>query len=181
MLKNKIANPYLRGLVEWLLAIGLALLFLFVMRNYTFRMAHVTGSSMEPTLYDGDMVVLNRAGWLISGPRIGDIVAFPYRLDPSENYIKRIIAIGGDTVDLYDGAFYVNDLRLDDDFSHERVIRPGDENFPLTVPDGTIFVLGDNRNNSKDSRFTAVGSVPYTDVVGRVSVRVWPFGSLGRP
>ena len=181
MFKNKIANPYLRGLLEWVVAVGLAVLFFFIMRNYVFRMAHVTGSSMEPTLSHGDMVVLNRAGWLISGPQVGDVVAFPYRLDPTENYIKRVIALGGATVDLRDGAFYVDDERLDDDFTHERVIFRGDEMFPLVVPDGALFVLGDNRNGSKDSRFTAVGSVPYQEVVGRVSVRVWPFRSMGRP
>jgi signal peptidase I len=180
MLKNKIANPYVRSLLEWFLAAGLAILVFLVARNFLFRMAHVTGSSMEPTLDHGEMVVLNRLGWLVSGPRVGDIVAFPYRLDPSENYIKRVVALAGDTVDLLDGAFYINGTRLDDDFSYDRIVLRGDEAFPLTIAEGTVFVLGDNRNGSKDSRFTAVGSVPVSEVVGRVALRVWPLGVFGR-
>jgi len=179
MLKNRIANPVVRTLIEWLIAAALAILFFLVMRNFVFRVAHVTGSSMEPTLEHGDVVILNRVGWLMFGPRAGDIVAFPYRLDPSENYIKRVIALAGDVVDLRDGVFYVNDAPLDDDFSHERVVQRGDEEFPFRVPDGALFVLGDNRNGSKDSRFTAVGAVPVSDVVGRVAVRVWPWRLIG--
>jgi len=180
MLKNKIANPLVRTLLEWFIAAVLAILFFLVMRNFVFRVAHVTGSSMQPTLAEGNIVILNRAGWLLFGPRHGDIVAFPYRLDPSENFIKRIIGLEGDVIDLRDGAFYVNDVRLEDDFAHERIVQRGDENFPFVVPPGTLFVLGDNRNGSKDSRFTAVGAVPVTDVVGRVVLRVWPMPSFGR-
>ncbi|MCL2363939.1 MAG: signal peptidase I [Defluviitaleaceae bacterium] len=179
MLKERVANPVARTLIEWFIAAALAILFFLIMRNFVFRVAHVTGSSMEPTLEHGDMVVLNRVGWLVFGPRVGDIVAFPYRLDPTENYIKRVIALAGDVVDLRDGVFYVNDARLEDDFSFERIIQRGDETFPFTVPEGTLFVLGDNRNGSKDSRFTAVGAVPVSDVVGRVAVRVWPWRSIG--
>ena len=180
MLKDRIANPLVRTLIEWFIAAALAILFFLIMRNFVFRVAHVTGSSMEPTLQDGNMVVLNRVGWLVFGPRVGDVVAFPYQMDPSENFIKRVIAVGGDVVDLRDGAFYVNDVRLEDDFSHERIIHRGDENFPFVVLDGTLFVLGDNRNGSKDSRFTSVGAVPVSEVVGRVAIRVFPFNVFGR-
>jgi signal peptidase I len=181
MFKNRIANPYVRSLIEWLFAIGLAVLFFFVARNYLFRMAHVTGSSMEPTLNHGDMLVLNRLGWLFSGPREGDVVAFPSRLDPSDNLIKRVIGLPGDRIDLIDGAFYINDNRLEDEFSQERIAPRWDAEFPLVVPEGTVFVLGDNRNGSLDSRFSVVGNVPVTEVVGRVSIRVWPLGGFGRP
>jgi len=181
MFKDRIANPYVRSLLEWLIAVGLAILFFLISRNFLFRMAHVTGSSMEPTLYHGDMLMLNRLGWLVNGPRINDVVAFPFRLDPSENFIKRVIALAGDKVDLIDGVFFVNDVPLDDDFSEAKIVLLGDEIFPLVVPEGAVFVLGDNRNGSKDSRFTDVGSVPIGDVVGRVAVRVWPLSRLGRP
>ncbi|MCL2203207.1 MAG: signal peptidase I [Defluviitaleaceae bacterium] len=181
MLKNRIANPYARSIAEWLLAIGLAILFFLVARNFLFRMAHVTGNSMEPTLSHGDMVVLNRLGWLISGPRIGDIVAFPYRADPEDNFIKRVVGLPGDIIHLSDGAFYVNGTRLADDFSYDRVLHMGDAAFPVTVEEGALFVLGDNRNGSKDSRFTTVGNVPVDHVVGRVSTRVWPLEGFGRP
>ncbi|MCL2500086.1 MAG: signal peptidase I [Defluviitaleaceae bacterium] len=181
MFKNQIANPFVRNLLEWFVAIGLAVLFIFVTRNFLFRMAHVDGNSMEPTLSNGNIVVLNRLGWLVSGPRVNDIVAFPYRMDPSENFIKRVIGLPGDTVDIVDGAFYVNGVLLEDAFTHERIADRWDTNFPVTIPEGTVFVLGDNRNGSKDSRFSSVGNVPISEIVGRVSVRVWPIGGLGRP
>jgi signal peptidase I len=181
MLKNQNIKPFIRNLLEWLFAIGLAVVFFLVARNFLFRMAHVTGSSMEPTLSHGDMVALNRLGWLVSGPRVGDIVAFPYRMDPSENFIKRVIALPGDTVDIVDGAFYINDVRLQDDFATEPIADRWDADFPLVIEEGFVFVLGDNRNGSKDSRFASVGNVPVSDVVGRVSIRVWPLGSIGRP
>jgi len=182
MLSNRIANPHLRSLVEWLIAGGLAVLFFFVMRCFIFRVAQVTGSSMEPTLTHGDTLVLNRLGWLISGPRVGDIVAFPYQGDTSDNFIKRVVAVSGDEVDFRNGFFYVNGARLEDDFSHDRILQPGDANeiLPLTVPEGRVFVLGDNRNGSKDSRFATVGNVPVAEVVGRVAVRLWPMRAFGR-
>ena len=180
MLKNRIQNPTLRTIAEWLISIGLAVLLFLVVRSFLFRVAHVTGKSMEPTLNHGDMVVLNRFSYLFSSPRVGDIVAFPYPEDPSEFYIKRVIAVPGDTVDLQEGAFVINDSPLDDYFSSETIISMGDVIFPITIEDGRYFVLGDNRNGSMDSRFSTVGTVPAQDMVGRVSVRVWPIGRFGR-
>ena len=180
MLKNRIANPYVRSLLEWILAIGLAVLLFFIVRQFLFRVAHVTGSSMVPTLSHGDMVVLNRWSYLFSSPRLGDIVAFPNPEDPSEYYIKRVIGIPGDVVDLRDGVFYVNGELLDDAFSYDQVIALGDTVFPVTVPEGRFFVLGDNRNGSLDSRFASVGTIDGSDMVGRVLLRVWPIASFGR-
>ena len=170
----------MRGLAEWIIALGLAVLVFFVVRTFLFRVAHVTGSSMAPTLAHGDMVILNRLSYNFSSPRVGDIVAFPYPENPDENYIKRIIGIPGDVVDLRDGVFFINDTPLDDPFSYETVVFPGDVQFPITVDYGRFFVLGDNRNGSKDSRFATVGTILYRDMIGRVLVRVWPFTSLGR-
>ena len=135
---------------------------------------------MEPTLLHGDMVILNRFSYLFSTPRLGDIVAFPYPQDPSEYYIKRIIALPGDIVDLRDGAFHVNGMPLADDFSYELILARGDVDFPITIEDGRYFVLGDNRNGSVDSRFQSVGTVQARDMVGRVALRVWPMGRFGQ-
>ena len=180
MLKNRIENPFLRGLIEWMLAIGLAFLLFFAAREFVFRVAHVTGSSMEPTLNHGDMVVLNRLIYLFASPRAGDIVAFPYPENPSEFYIKRVVGVPGDIIDLRNGEFIINGQPLDDPFSGDPVLALGDVAFPVVVEEGRFFVLGDNRNGSKDSRFNAVGTVPGRDMVGRVAVRVWPFGALGQ-
>ena len=179
MLTKRISNPILRNLLEWVLAAGLALLLFFVMRTFVFRLATVSGPSMLPSLRDGDMVFLNRFSYLFIEPQIGDIVAFPNPNDPSEHYIKRVIGAPGDTIDWHMGAFYINGYPLDDSFSHEAV-SAGDVRFPITIEEGYFFVLGDNRNQSMDSRNSAVGNVPGRVMVGRVAFRIWPLNALGR-
>jgi len=180
MLINRISSPFWRGVAEWAVTLLLAILLFFVMRTFLFRTASVTGNSMMPTLAHGDMVVLNRLSYWFVQPRVGDIVAFPYQGNPSEVYIKRVIAAPGDIVDIQYNRFLVNDQLLDDAFSYPLVFASGDVMFPMEVEDGRFFVLGDNRNASKDSRFTTVGTIPHRDMVGNVLVRIWPLNSLGR-
>ena len=177
----RIENKLVNNIIEWLLSIALAHLVFFVVRTFVFRVAQVTCHSMEPTLAHGDMVLLNRFNFIFSSPRVGDIVAFPpYEHDPSKFYIKRIIALPGDVVDLVDHAFLINGLVLEDDFSYEPIINFGDMVFPLEVEYGQYFVLGDNRNGSMDSRFANVGTVPAEVMVGRVSLRIWPWNRMGQ-
>jgi len=182
MLKNRIRNPIIRGLIEWILAIGLALLLFLVLRMYVFRVATVSGSSMMPTLSDGDRLILNRAAVVFSELRVGDIVAYPYPGNPSEYHIKRVIGVYGDIVDFdpLNGRFIVNDMPLDDAFSYELILSGGNVGFPITVEEGRLFVLGDNRNGSKDSRYSTVGTIASEDIIGRVLLRIWPFDSFGQ-
>jgi signal peptidase I len=176
---NRINNPILRGVAEWLVSFGIAILLFFVMREFIFRTARVDGNSMAPTLEHGDMVILNRFAYVFGSPQVGDIVAFPYAGNTDDHYIKRIIAASGDIVDFRDGVFFVNDLLLEDDFSDELIFLMGDTSFPIEIEDGRFFVLGDNRNGSRDSRFTGVGNVPAEGMIGRATVRFWPLGRLG--
>ena len=180
MIKNRIASPIIRSLLEWALAIGLAVLLFFVLRMFVFRVAHVSGDSMLPTLRDGDMLILNRAAVVFGELHVGDIVAFPYPDNPSEHHIKRVIGVSGDVVDLVDGVFLRNGEPLGDPFSYDIVWSTGNMPFPVTVEEGRLFVLGDNRNESKDSRDASVGTISNSDVIGRVLVRVWPFGDFGQ-
>ena len=179
MLKKYIKNPILLSLAEWAVAIGFAAILFFVARTFIFRFAQVDGISMEPSLAHGDVVILNRLSYFFSTPRVDDIVAFPYPNEPSIFYIKRIIARSGDEVDFRDNNFYINGYRLDDPFSYE-LLRHGDVVFPIIIEEGFYFVLGDNRNSSKDSRFISVGNIAHNDMVGRVWIRIWPLSSFGR-
>jgi signal peptidase I len=180
---NRIENPWLRGAAEWLISIGLAVLLFFVVRGFVFRTANVDGHSMAPTLEHGDMVILNRFAYVVSTPRAGDIVAFPNPENPDENFIKRVIAVPGDIVDFRDGFFYVNYERLNDEFSLEPTLVTSGFNFvvfPLIVEEEHYFVLGDNRNGSQDSRFASVGNIYAREMIGRATIRFWPFGRFGR-
>jgi len=180
MFKARIENPFLRGLVEWVVVIGLALLLALVVRTFLFRITRVTGYSMEPSLSHGDVLILNRFTYLFSSPNVGDIVAFPYPKDPSDFFIKRVIAVYGDIVDFQGDQFLINGIPLDDPFSVMPVLSRGDMSFPVTVEEGYLFVLGDNRNVSRDSRCTTVGTLPERDMLGKVFVRFWPLSSFGR-
>ena len=180
MFQNRISNPALRGFVEWVLVIGLALLLAFLTRAFLFRVTRVTGYSMEPSFSEGDFLVLNRFSYLFNDPQVGDVVAFPYPGDPDYYFIKRIVAQGGDVVDIINGQFVINGAPLDDPFSHELLTAPWNVNFPLTVEAGRFFVLGDNRNGSRDSRNVTVGNIQGEDMIGRVFVRIWPFSTFGR-
>jgi len=177
---SRITNPAVKSLVEWLWAIGLAIVLFFVLRMFVFRVAHVSGFSMMPTLSDGDRVILNRAAVVFGSVREGDIIAFPYPGNPSEYHIKRVIGVSGDVVDLVNGHFVVNGEPLQDAFSHDAIWSAGNVDFPITVEDGRVFVLGDNRNGSKDSRYATVGTISDRDILGRVLVRVWPISDFGQ-
>ena len=178
MLKDKIQNPLIRNLVEWLLAILVAVFLFLIIRTFLFRMANVDGLSMEPTLKHRDLVILSSVTYIFSNPKPGDIVAFPYKEDPSEHYIKRVIGVPGDVINLVDSKFTVNGAPLDDAFSGSPIIYLGDIMFPITVEDGHYFVLGDNRNGSKDSRFAVIGNTSKDRIMGKAIARVWPFNKM---
>ena len=178
ILKKWIPNDALRNVVEWILVFAAAALLAFIMNTFLFRTANVTGDSMMPTLAHGDVVLMDRLSLRFGEPQYDDIVVFPYAGDPSEYYIKRVVGLPGDVMDWLDGAFLRNNEPLDDPFSLAET-RPGTVAFPLTVPEGTCFVLGDNRNVSDDSRYEAVGCIPFEKLTGKVALRVWPLSKFG--
>lgn len=177
--KNRIENKIISSIVEWLVCIaGAVLLFLFI-NNFIFKVAKVDGSSMQPTLHHNDKIIVNRLSHFFGGFDRGDIIAFPYSSDPEKNYVKRIIAKAGDTVDLQDYAFYVNGEKLNDDYSNEPVRNFGNVDFPVTVPEDSYFVLGDNRNGSEDSRYIEVGFIKKKDIIGKTNIRIMPIDNIG--
>ncbi len=132
----------------------------------------VSGTSMEPTLEDGDVVVLLNG----SDYETGDLVGFYYE---NKLLLKRIIAGPGDWVDIdEDGNVYVNDVLLEEDYVTDKALGETDLEYPYQVPDGRYFVLGDHRSTSIDSRSSQIGCVEADQIVGRVILRVWPLGSL---
>lgn len=133
----------------------------------------IYGSSMTPTLQDGDIVFSVKT----SDFKPGDIVAFYYN---NKILVKRVICEAGDWIDIdEDGTVYVNDTELDEPYLVEKALGDTNIELPYQVPDGKVFVMGDHRSTSVDSRNTAVGCVAQEQIVGKIIFRVWPLNRLG--
>ena len=163
----------LQLLFDWVAALVMALAVLITLFIFLFRVVVVDGDSMQTTLYDKDRLVLWTVGY---HPEQGDIVVVDrYTEDP---LIKRVIGLAGDTVKVTEDAVYVNGIRLEEPYV--------DANFPnipngieVTVPEGHVFVMGDHRNNSSDSRSEHIGCVREENLVGKVVFRIFPFSAIG--
>ena len=178
MLKKYIQNDILRSILEWVFSIAIAVIIFLLIDNFVLKSARVYGGSMEPTYVHHDRVIVNRFIYNFVEPQLGDVIAFPYAADPSQQYIKRIIGMPGDIMDMHDGFMYRNGVKLDDDFSMEPAFQHNVD-FPIQVEEGRFFVMGDNRQISEDSRFYAVGNIPKEDILGRVDFRWFPLNRFG--
>ena len=169
----------LKNSLRDLLLVLLAALLLAGGSMFFVRASLVRGSSMEPTLLDGDCILVWMAGG--QGPERGDLVAIRARDKEGKHLIKRVIAKGGDTVqiDFEGGLVFVNGQRLEEPYLAETTHLEGDVQFPVTVPPDCFFVLGDNRNHSQDSRSSTLGCVPRGDIEGRAFFRFAPLERFG--
>lgn len=142
----------------------------------------VDGSSMEPTLTNGDNLIVDKLSYRFRDPERFDIIVFPYKHKPKTYYIKRIIGLPGETVQIDEqGNIYINGGILSESYGRE-IIRPENVGLaaePIELGEDEYFVMGDNRNNSTDSRFAQVGNIKREDIIGRAWVRIWPFSSFG--
>lgn len=133
----------------------------------------VDGYSMEPTLHNGEFVIVNRLAYRFGEPSRGDVIVFLYPRDPNQEYIKRVIGLPGDRVRVSGGRVYVNDEPLAEPY----IAAAPRYQSEWTVPEGNLFVLGDNRNNSSDSHNW--GPVPFDNVIGKALFVYWPPNSWG--
>ena len=161
---------------EWVQALVCSVLAVVVLFTFVIRLIGVDGHSMVPTLQDGDrLLVLN--SMLYDDYKYGDIVILRKNgVFDDDPIVKRVIAVEGQTVDIdfAEGIVYVDGEALEEDYIREPTYTAEGTEFPLTVPEGSIFVMGDNRNGSSDSRNPLVGPIPYNRVVGRVRSVIWP-------
>jgi signal peptidase I len=160
-------SGFARMLLDILETLVLSVL-LFVGINAISARIRVDGYSMEPTLHTGEFVIVNRLAYQFGSPKIGDVIVFHYPRDPQQEYIKRIIGLGGDTVRVGGGNVYVNGQRLSEPY----IAAPPAYQNTWQVPKDSLFVLGDNRNNSSDSHNW--GFVPMNYVVGKAIAVYWP-------
>ena len=167
-----------QGLLEWYEALISAALALVLVFSFFFRIIQVDGESMVPTLENGDKLVVWGAGY---EPQRGDVVIVDSYTSYGRPLVKRVIAKGGDTIsiDYATGTVEVNGKVLEEDYIAEPTYLGYDVEFPYTVPEGTVFVMGDNRNASTDSRDSRLGMVDERYILGHVQSVVFPISDFG--
>lgn len=166
---------------EWIKALGIAIVLALVIRTFLFAPFLVDGASMMPTLENEERLIVNKLIYYIQEPKPGDIIVF--HATKEKDYIKRVIATEGQTVEMKDDQLYIDGKPVDEPYLEEYKKQAKAENYVLTedfgpekVGKGEIFVMGDNRRNSTDSR--VIGPVPVKNVVGRSELIIWPLDKI---
>ncbi|NLM27649.1 MAG: signal peptidase I [Clostridiaceae bacterium] len=186
---------------EWIAYFASAVIIASLLQSQLFALTTVHQSSMQNTLFEGHMLIMNKVSYYFTEPKKGDIIVFlngentegfinryrifikDVRLRFQKSYrtnrlIKRVIAAPGDTIDIRDGKVYINGEAIDEPYVNG-VTPSMSNNYPLTLKDGEFFVMGDNRENSSDSR--SFGPIKRENIEGRAMFRIYPFTKIGRP
>lgn len=161
--------------LEWGKSFALAIILALVIRIFLIEVYIVDGVSMQPSLHHGERVLVNKLVYRFTEPGFADVIVFRYPRDRERDFIKRVVAVAGQTVETRDSHLYVDGMRLTEPYLD--VATHGTFG-PTVVPDGTVFVMGDNRQFSLDSRDPAVGFVPITEIKGKAMVIFWPLPAL---
>lgn len=175
--KNKVLKELFSTAIYLLIVLGVT----WLLVKFVGQRTVVDGSSMNPTLIHNDSLWVDKISYRFSNPKRFDIVVFPYKYEENTYYIKRIIGLPGETVSISDGYIYINGNKLDENYGLEVIDdrHYGRAELPVTLGDNEYFVMGDNRNNSIDSRFEAVGNVQKKDFIGKAVFRLFPFNKIG--
>ena len=159
----------------WIKAILLAAVLALGVRLFLFETITIHQSSMYPNFQESDRVVIGKMVYRFREPARGDVAVFETDLMEMP-LIKRAIGLPGETVQIYDNAVYIDGERLTEPYLYQTMY---DEYGPETVPADCVFFLGDNRNNSEDSRYPGIGMIPYGSIRGKVRLRIWPIYRIG--
>ena len=170
----------IREILGWIFYIIVILVLTYVIITYVGQRTSVSGSSMETTLSDGDQLLVDKLSYRFQDPKRFDIIVFPYQYEENTYYIKRIIGLPGETVQVVDGYVYINGSRLESDiYGNELMDDPMAASQPITLGKDEYFVLGDNRNNSEDSRYGDIGNINKKYIVGKVWFVISPKDKFG--
>ncbi len=167
--------------------LGTVILLCFLFREFVLQRTVVMGESMEDTLQDGDNLLVDKISYRFSDPERFDVIVFPFEEEDgtTERYIKRIIGLPGETISIEDGKIIIDGKVLEESYGLETIKEAGFAKTPVTMAPNEYFVLGDNRNHSKDSRdldrwgTPTVGLVKRENIIGKVWIRIFPFSKFG--
>lgn len=153
---------------------------MFLIIHYVGQRTEVSGSSMETTLSHGDNLIVDKISYRFKDPERYDIIIFPYQYEEDTYYIKRIIGLPGEQVQIdAAGNIYINGTLLTENYGKEVILDPGLAQEMILLGEDEYFVMGDNRNNSSDSRDPSVGNIHRKDIIGKAWVRIYPFSDAG--
>ncbi len=166
--------------LSFILYIAIVFLVTYLVIHYVGQRTQVSGTSMEYTLSDGDNLIVDKISYRFHDPERFDIIVFPFQYKEDTYYIKRIIGLPGETVQIDDeGNIYIDGEVLEESYGREIILDPGEAASPIELGEGEYFVLGDNRNASSDSRDPSVGKIRREDIIGRAWLRLYPFDRIG--
>lgn len=175
-IKEKDEKNYFKIFLDYAKVIILALLISFGIKTFVVTSTIVDGRSMNPTVNHGDRLMVNKLFFMKKNITRGDIIDF-YVPSAKKYYLKRVIGVEGDTVEIIKDRVYLNGEMLEENYVSTNVTTPHNENTKWVVPKGHVFVLGDNRSNSRDGR--DLGTIPRSDIVGKIVLRYYPFNNFG--
>ena len=175
---NRIMRELLNTAIYLLCVLGAVWLVI----TFVGQRTEVEGASMENTLHNGDNLIVDKLSYRFHDPERFDIIVFPFQFQDNTYYIKRIFGLPGETVQIMDdGSIYINGEKLEENYGME-VIKPetiGRAAEPIELGDDEYFVMGDNRNNSSDSRTDMVGNITRENIIGKAWLRIWPVSDFG--
>lgn len=173
-------NKRLKDILSTSIYFLIVLILTFLVVTYVGQRTMVIGSSMEPMLSDGDNLIVDKLSYRFNEPQRFDIIVFPFRYAEKTYYIKRIIGLPGETVFIDEnGTIFINGEEMQESYGKEIIKDPGRAYEPITLGEDEYFVLGDNRNNSSDSRDPVVGNIHRDEFIGKAWMRIWPFSKMG--
>lgn len=178
--KRKVNMAIVKEVMTWTVEILITLLLAFTCVYFIGLRTSVVGQSMAKTLNSGDEILVNRFVYKVTNPKPNDIIVFlPNGNEKSHYYVKRVIAVPGDTVLIQNGAVYVNGELFDEEIDVASIEDAGLAAEEITLGSDEFFVLGDNRNNSEDSRYANIGNIKKEYIIGKAWFRVAPWGDFG--
>ncbi len=175
--QDQLAEKKAKGksaIMDILESVAIAILLAVIIRTFVFQPFYIPSESMVPSLLVGDRIIVSKLNYHFSEPKRGDVMVFKFPLDPSRDFVKRTIGVGGESLSIRNSQLYVNGQLVQEDYLPEGLTFA--DFGPVEVPRGNYFMMGDNRNNSDDSRVW--GALPEENIIGKAVLIYWPLNRI---